>query len=66
MTSQTCDLPSNVVLLLICPFNALKTKIFVKKRKSPVASIRKMLLMKDNKYLSWVYGVDRKICHEGH
>ena len=20
----------------------------------------------DNKYLSWVYGVDRKICHEGH
>ena len=19
-----------------------------------------------NKYLSWVYGVDRKICHEGH
>ena len=19
----------------------------------------------DNKYLSWVYGVDRKICHEG-
>ena len=22
--------------------------------------------MKDYKYLSWVYGVDRKICHEGH
>ena len=21
---------------------------------------------KDNKYLSCVYGVDRKICHEGH
>ena len=20
----------------------------------------------DYKYLSWVYGVDRKICHEGH
>ena len=20
----------------------------------------------DNKYLSWVYGVDKKICHEGH
>ena len=20
----------------------------------------------ENKYLSWVYGVDRKICHEGH
>ena len=23
-------------------------------------------IMIDNKYLSWVYGVDRKICHEGH
>ena len=22
--------------------------------------------MKDYKYLSWVYGVDRKIFHEGH
>ena len=20
----------------------------------------------DNKYISWVYGVDRNICHEGH
>ena len=24
------------------------------------------VLMKDYKYLSWMYGVDRKICHEGH
>ena len=22
--------------------------------------------MLDYKYLSWMYGVDRKICHEGH
>ena len=22
--------------------------------------------LRDYKYLSWVYGVDRKICHEGH
>ena len=22
--------------------------------------------LEDNKYLSWVYGVDRNICHEGH
>ena len=22
--------------------------------------------VRDNKYLSCVYGVDRKICHEGH
>ena len=21
---------------------------------------------RDNKYLSWMYSVDRKICHEGH
>ena len=23
-------------------------------------------VMLEYKYLSWVYGVDRKICHEGH
>ena len=23
-------------------------------------------LVVEYKYLSWVYGVDRKICHEGH
>ena len=23
-------------------------------------------MRKEYKYLSWVYGVDRKICHEGH
>ena len=22
--------------------------------------------VQENKYLSWMYGVDRKICHEGH
>ena len=26
----------------------------------------KQLCMEDYKYLSWVYGVDRKFCHEGH
>ena len=30
------------------------------------AASQDMLRMKDYKYLSWVYGVDRKICHEGH
>ena len=45
VTSQTCDLPSNVVL------DALKTKIFVKKREKPVANVRKMLLMKDRSFL---------------
>ena len=38
-------------LLLACPFYSLKTKIFFKKWKSPVAKIRKMLLMKDRSFL---------------
>ena len=38
-------------LLLASPFDALKTKIFVKKRKKPVANVRKMLLMKDRSFL---------------
>ena len=50
MTSQTCNL-SNAVLSLACPFYSLKTKRFVEKLKSPVANIRKMLLMKDRSFL---------------
>ena len=38
-------------LLLACPFYSLKTKIYVKNCKSPVAIIRKMLLMKDGSFL---------------
>ena len=28
--------------------------------------VRLFIKMEDYKYLSWMYGVDRKICHEGH
>ena len=38
-------------ILLACPFYSLKNKIFVKNRKSAVAYIRKMLLMKDRSVL---------------
>ena len=38
-------------LLLACPFYSLNTEIVVKNRKSPVADIRKMLLMKDRGFL---------------
>ena len=34
--------------------------------KSGKISIFHLVLGVDNKYLSWVYGVDRKVCHEGH
>ena len=32
-------------------------------QKYRLGTVRSMLY---NKYLSWVYGVDRKICHKGH
>ena len=38
-------------LLLACPFLSLNIKIYVKNWKSPVAYIRKMLLMKDRSFL---------------
>ena len=38
-------------LLLACPFYSLKTKLFVKNLNSPIANIRKMLLMKDRSFL---------------
>ena len=30
------------------------------------SSVKQLWPDRDNKYLSWVYGVDRKICHEDH
>ena len=30
------------------------------------ANLGEVISATDNKYLSWVYGVDRKICHESH
>ena len=51
MTSKTCDLPSNVVLIACLSIFSLNTNIVVKNWKSPVANIRKILLMKDRSFL---------------
>ena len=42
------------------------TEIPVTGRSTSAADCQAVYLHIDNKYLAWVYGVDRKICHEGH
>ena len=49
MTSQICDLSSNV--LIACLFILFIENLSISQIKSPVANIRKMLLMEDGSFL---------------
>ena len=48
---KTCDLPLNVVLIPGMPILFTESSNICQKLKSPVANIRKMLLMKDRSFL---------------
>ena len=53
------------LVLSPCVAKPNEAKLLLQRRKSLLCSHLSLDMLYD-KYLSWVSGVDRKICHEGH